>query len=78
MQPITVVIAGLLGSVVAAAIGIAVSLTVEIDQPPPPSAEQIGGAVVRSYAVQIEASRQAAQARKDAMRCGLPGYPECP
>jgi hypothetical protein len=77
MQPITVVIAGLLGSVVAIGIGIAVSFTVDIDQPSPPSAEEIGDAVVRQYSEQIEASRQAAQARKDAMRCGLPGYEAC-
>jgi 3-hydroxyacyl-CoA dehydrogenase len=75
MQPITVVIAGLLGSAVAVAITIAVSVTVDIE--PPPSAGQIGDAVVQSYAEQIEASRQSAQARKDAMRCGLPGYEAC-
>ena len=78
MQPITALIAGLLGTVVAVAVTIAVSVTVDIDQPPPPTAKEIGNEVVSQYAEQIEASRQSAQARKDAMRCGLPGYGACP
>lgn len=69
------------GATFAVLTSILVSVTVTVIQPPPPpvpTADEIGAAVVRQYSEQIEAARQSAQTRKNSMRCGLPGYGECP
>ena len=71
---------GLAAGGVLVAVTIALTVTVNVFEPPAPpapTAEEIGHEVTRQYSQQVEASRQTAQERKNAMRCGLPGYGVC-
>ena len=69
------------GAAFAAIFGIAVSVTVRITEPPPPtveiSAEEIGREVVRQHHEQLGEMKRNAEDRKALMRCGLPGYERC-
>jgi hypothetical protein len=69
------------GGIVAVTVGVWVSVDVHVSQPPVPvipTAHEIVREMTRQQSAELEASRQTAQARKNAMRCGLPGYDECP
>jgi hypothetical protein len=64
------------GGIFAVTVGVWVSVDVHVS--PPPTAHEIAREVTRQHSAELEASRQSAQLRKNAMRCGLPGYGECP
>lgn len=69
------------GAALGAVVSIGISITVKINQPPPPaveiSAEEIGREVVRQHAAQYDEMKRNAEDRKALMRCGLPGYERC-
>jgi hypothetical protein len=69
------------GGVFAITVGVWVSVDVHVSQPPMPivpTAHEIAREVTQQQSAELEASRQTAQMRKNAMRCGLPGYGWCP
>lgn len=69
------------GGVFAITVGVWVSVDVHVSHPPVPvipTAHEIVREMTRQQSAELEASRHIAQARKNAMRCGLPGYEGCP